>query len=279
MGSFGRDAPHSGQNRSSAVSWYPQLVQNTVPPIARPESICVTGPSRKLFVRSDVRILIDVQASAGEDTPVGMLSAGMDTDFVKDIRNLDSGNKPVLRIIICSTRPGRVGLPVGNWFRDQAIAHGRFDVQVTDLKELDLPFMDEPNHPNMRKYTKQHTKDWSALVDGSDAFVIVMPEYNHTMTAPIVNAIDYLVQEWAYKPVGLVTYGGISGGLRAAQAIKPLLTGLRMTTVKEAVTVPSVSSLMDEQHRFQPTDSIIGSVKPMLDELVRQVPVLSQLRG
>src|SRR5680860_580443 len=72
-----------------------------------------------------------------------------------------SVEQPVLRITIASTRPGRVGLSIGQWFRDKAVAHGALDIQVTDLLELNLPFMDEPNHPRLQQYTKQHTKDWS----------------------------------------------------------------------------------------------------------------------
>jgi hypothetical protein len=115
---------------------------------------------------------------------------------------------PTLQIIIASTRPGRVGLPVARWFESRARTHGGLDVEVVDLAEIDLPFVDEPNHPRLRQYTQQHTKDWSAKVDAADAFVFVMPEYNYGFNAPLKNAIDYLHQEWLYKPVGLVSYGG-----------------------------------------------------------------------
>jgi NAD(P)H-dependent FMN reductase len=187
-------------------------------------------------------------------------------------------SKPVLQIIIASTRPGRVGLPVGTWFEQCAIAHGAVTVQVADLAEIDLPFLDEPNHPSQQKYTKQHTKDWSARIAASDAFVFVMPEYNHSFTAPLKNAIDYLVKEWAFKPVGLVSYGGISGGLRAVQALKPVLSGLRMVPLTEAVVIQFVASLIEDDGHFEPTTSMANSVKPMLDELARQVSVLKQLR-
>jgi len=101
-------------------------------------------------------------------------------------------------IIIASTRPGRVGLPVAQWFEQCAITHGGFAV---DLAALNLPFMDEPNHPRPRQYTRQYTKDWSARVAAADAFVFVMPEYNYGFNAPLKNAINYLQHEWAYKPV------------------------------------------------------------------------------
>jgi NAD(P)H-dependent FMN reductase len=186
--------------------------------------------------------------------------------------------KPILQIIIASTRPGRVGLPVGKWFEQCAIDHGTFAVQVADLAEIDLPFLDEPNHPSQQKYTKQHTKDWSARIAASDAFVFVMPEYNHSFTAPLKNAIDFLVKEWAFKPVGLVSYGGISGGIRAVQALKTVLSGLRMVPLTEAVVIQFVASLIEDDGHFEPTAAIANTVKPMLDELARQVPALKQLR-
>ena len=110
---------------------------------------------------------------------------------------------PKLSIIIASTRPGRVGVPVAEWFRDRALEHDGFDVDVVDLAAVNLPLFDEPNHPRFRQYVHQHTKDWSAIVDESDAFVFVMPEYNYGFNAAIKNAIDYLHHEWTYKPVGV----------------------------------------------------------------------------
>ena len=102
---------------------------------------------------------------------------------------------PNLLIIIASTRPGRAGLPVARWFEPIARAHGAFDVAVADLAEWNLPFLDEPNHPKLRRYTKEHTRRWSAEVDAADAFVFVMPEYNHGFNAPLKNAIDFIHQE------------------------------------------------------------------------------------
>jgi NAD(P)H-dependent FMN reductase len=170
-------------------------------------------------------------------------------------------------VIIASTRPGRVGLPVGQWFARQAEAQGDFTVQLVDLAELNLPFMDEPNHPRMRAYTKQHTKDWSAMVDAADAIVLVTPEYNHGYAAPLKNAIDFLMHEWMYKPVGLVSYGGVSGGMRAVQMLKPTLSALKMIPLPEAVPIPGVSAHFDEQGEFQATDQLNDAATGMLSAL------------
>jgi NAD(P)H-dependent FMN reductase len=186
--------------------------------------------------------------------------------------------RPQLLIIIVSTRPGRVGLPVAQWFEERARAHGAFDIRIADLAELDLPFMDEPNHPRLHQYTKQHTKDWSAVVDAADAFVLVMPEYNFGFTAPLKNAIDYLNHEWRYKPVGFVSYGGISAGTRAVQMIKQVVTTLKMAPVYEAVSIPFVRQFLDDEGTIQPNEVMTEATTALLDELVRYEAALRPLR-
>ncbi len=187
--------------------------------------------------------------------------------------------KPVLRIIIGSTRPGRVGPSVAAWITDRAIEHGGFDVQVTDLAELNLPFLDEPNHPRLRQYTHQHTKDWSALVDASDAFIFVTPEYNYGFNAVVKNAIDYLHGEWQHKPAGIVSYGGVAAGTRATQMLKQVLTSVKIVPVVEAVNIPFVAQHLDEDKRFKSTELIDASATAMLDELLRWTESLAGLRA
>src|SRR5690606_6473432 len=119
-----------------------------------------------------------------------------------------------------STRPTRKGPAVAAWFNDLARAHGGFDVVPVDLGELNLPLFDEPAHPRLRQYAHAHTRSWSAQVEGADAFAFVMPEYNYSPPPSFTNALDYLQAEWAYKPACFVTYGGISGGMRALQVAR-----------------------------------------------------------
>ena len=185
---------------------------------------------------------------------------------------------PVLTIVIASTRPGRIGDAVGRWLTPIAQSHGGFSVQVVDLAEVNLPMMDEPNHPRMQNYTHDHTKAWSTTVAGSDAFVFVMPEYNYSFTAPLKNALDYLFAEWQHKPVGLVSYGGVSGGLRAAQQIKQVITTLSMMPIVEAVTLPMVRSLLGEDGEVTGNEMINASAVTMLDSLVRWEAALRTLR-
>jgi NAD(P)H-dependent FMN reductase len=185
---------------------------------------------------------------------------------------------PRLTIIIGSTRPGRAGLPIATWFADRARSHGAFDVDVVDLAELDLPLLDEPNHPRLRRYTQQHTKDWSATVDAGDAFVIVTPEYNHGYPAALKNAIDYLHEEWQDKPVGFVSYGGVSAGTRAVQQLKQVVTTLKLLPVLESVSIPFHTQFIDEDGRVQPNEIMEGAGDAMLTELARMEAALRPLR-
>jgi NAD(P)H-dependent FMN reductase len=186
---------------------------------------------------------------------------------------------PVLTVILASTRPGRVGAPIADWFVGAATAHSGFEVSLVDLAGLGLPFLDEPNHPRLRQYVHDHTKAWSAVVEASDAFVFVMPEYNHGFTAPLKNAIDFLFTEWAHKPVGFVSYGGVSGGTRAVQLLKPVLSGLQMMPTQAAVYLPFVRAMLDDEDRFVPNEEVEASAKLMLDELRITSGALSTVRS
>lgn len=182
-------------------------------------------------------------------------------------------------IIVASTRPSRVGHLIGDWVRRETEAFQGFtEVELVDLAELDLPFMNEPHHPRLKRYVHQHTLDWSATVSKADAFVFVMPEYNYGYNAELKNAIDYLHQEWQYKPVGLVSYGGVAGGTRAAQMIKQVVTTLKMTPVFEAVPIPFVQQFITEQGDFQPDDLMTAALAAMLEELRRVAGALQPLR-
>ena len=105
-----------------------------------------------------------------------------------------------LMIIVGSVRPGRIGLPIAHWVRERAEANGGFELDFVDLAELALPFMDEPHHPTMQKYTKPHTLAWAARVAAADAVLFVTPEYNHSYSPALKNAIDFLNREWWRKP-------------------------------------------------------------------------------
>jgi NAD(P)H-dependent FMN reductase len=183
-----------------------------------------------------------------------------------------------LKIITASTRPGRRGIAVSRWVLDFLQSNPEFSTEHLDLAEINLPLMDEPHHPRLQNYTKQHTKDWSEKISEADAFVMVMPEYNHGFIAPIKNALDFLVNEWTYKAVGLVSYGGLSAGTRAVQLLKPVLCGLKMTPVTESVNIPFFESHIKDGV-FTASDLLNKNLGGMLVEIAKVDKGLRTIRS
>jgi len=159
----------------------------------------------------------------------------------------------------------------------RAQEHGKFDVQLVDLKDVNLPLLSEPHHPRLKKYQQETTKAWSAIVGASDAFVFVTPEYNYTLPPALVNALDHLYHEWSYKACGFVSYGGVAGGMRAVQTAKLMATGFKMVPIVEAVNIPFFTQLM-ENGVFKGSEIHGKAAAVMLDELLRWTDALKPLR-
>ena len=183
---------------------------------------------------------------------------------------------PLLQVIVASTRPGRVGRTVGEWFASVAEAHGTFDVELIDLAVVGLPFMDEPRHPRMRQYEHEHTRRWSETVQRGDAYAFVMPEYNHGFNAQLKNAIDFLWTEWNDKPVALVGYGGVSAGTRAMSMLKPVLGAVRLHPVGE-VPIPFVHDHV-EDGELTANQPMVDGANGVLDRLGRSIRMLQPPR-
>ena len=188
-------------------------------------------------------------------------------------------SKPKLYVITVSTRPGRAGVPLSTWILERAVAHGAFDVELVDLKEENLPMFDEPRHPRLRQYEHEHTKRWSAKISAADAFVFVTPEYNHGTPPSLINALIYLVQEWAHKPVGFVSYGGPAGGSRAVQMVKPMMAALKLVVLLESVMAPMFTHSIDEKGVFKPSELQESGAQMMLDALLKWTNALASLRA
>jgi NAD(P)H-dependent FMN reductase len=183
-----------------------------------------------------------------------------------------------LQTIICSTRPGRIGPTVAGWFHEFAGRHGKFDASLVDLCDFKLPLFNEPRHPRLQQYEHEHTRKWSASVEAGDAYVFVTPEYNYCPPPGFGNALNYLSREWNYKACGFVSYGGASGGLRAVQLEKQLVTTLKMMPMMEGVMVPAVSKHIADGN-FTSNELIDNSATMMLDELWRWAEGLKAMRG
>jgi NAD(P)H-dependent FMN reductase len=174
---------------------------------------------------------------------------------------------PHVQIIVASTRQGRIGLPIAEWIAGLAAARSDYTSELVDLRAVNLPMFDEPNHPRLMKYEHEHTKAWSATVAKADGFVFVTPEYNHSFPASLKNAIDYLHNEWSHKPVGFVSYGGVAAGTRSVQALKPVLASLQMVPVLEGVNIPFVHALFNAEKKFVPEKGLDDAARLMLDRV------------
>jgi NAD(P)H-dependent FMN reductase len=170
-----------------------------------------------------------------------------------------------------------VGGAIAQWIYELALAHPDFDVELIDLKEVNLPLFDEPNHPMRHQYVHEHTLRWSEIVSRGDAFLFVIPEYNHSMNAATKNAVDYLFVEWRYKPFGIVCYGGFSRGMRAAQALKPSLVALKMPLAGDVSVSLITNPLVDGV--FPGDEGLVKSAQTVLNELALLTPLYQSLRA
>src|SRR5713101_2786462 len=181
-----------------------------------------------------------------------------------------------IAIIIGSTRPGRKAEAVAKWVYQIAQMRGDAEFELVDIKDFDLPLLDEPMSPTMGQYTHQHTKYWSAKIASFDAYVFVTPEYNHGTSAALKNAIDFLFAEWNNKASGFVSYGGASGA-RAVEQLRLNLAEVRMATVRNQVLF-SMYTDFENFSVFKPDSHKEESVNAMLDELIAWGSALKTLR-
>ena len=183
-----------------------------------------------------------------------------------------------LNIIIGSTRPGRVGPTIAKWATEAARAHGGFEVELVDLADFKLPLLDEAVHPIMQQYQHAHTKRWSASVGSADAYIFLTPEYNYFPPASLVNALQVLNKEWNYKAAGVISYGGISGGLRASQELRLLMSTVNMHALPQVVPVPLYPQHIGEDGVFVPNEAMTNGLNGLLNELQKWSGALKTLR-
>lgn len=174
-----------------------------------------------------------------------------------------------LKIISSTTRPGRKGPIIARWITEVARQHGSYETELLDLGEIDLPMMNEPNHPRSKKYMHEHTKQWSTAINEADAFVFVTAEYNHTYPSSLHNALQFLYREWNYKAAGIVSYGGVSAGTRAFNDLKKALVTLKMVPLMEAVNIPFFTQFINDEEQLIPNDKLENAAQSMLNELER----------
>jgi NAD(P)H-dependent FMN reductase len=137
-------------------------------------------------------------------------------------------------LILGSTRPGRNGEAVSQWVYEIAKRRSDANFELVDIKDFNLPLLDEPIPPSMGQYSQEHTKTWSAKIDSFDAYIFVTAEYNHGIPGALKNAIDFLFKEWNNKVAGFVSYGS-AGGVRAVEQLRLVIAELQVATVRAQV--------------------------------------------
>lgn len=176
-----------------------------------------------------------------------------------------------IAVIIGSTRPTRVGADIADWFVRNVSDTPNASFEIIDLKEINLPFLDEVHVPDKGMYQKDHTKEWQELVKGYGAFVFVTAEYNAGYPAPLKNAIDYLYAEWVDKPAAIVSYGW-GGGASAAAQLRQVLERLKMRVAGVAPALKFNGETFDENAQLNDVDKSfadnVEEAKMMAKQLV-----------
>jgi NAD(P)H-dependent FMN reductase len=180
-------------------------------------------------------------------------------------------------IIIGSTRPGRHGEAVARWAFEIARKRGDATYELVDIATYNLPHLDEPISPVLNQYSKPHTHAWAKKVGSFDAFVFVTPEYNHSTSGALKNAIDFLYKEWNNKVAGFVSYGG-AGGTRAVEHLRLVMAELQVATVRAQVAL-SLFADFENFSIFKPLPHHEASVNAMLDQVVSWGGALKETRG
>jgi len=179
-----------------------------------------------------------------------------------------------LMIILGSSRHGRKGEIIGTWVRTKAQEDGRFEIDFVDTQTLELPFFDEPLSPfTMRdtgqQYTHPEGEAWASRIGKAECFILITPEYNHGYPAVLKNALDWVGREWGDKPVAFVSYSSqITGGARAVEQLRPVVTELGMIQVANAIHIPRIAEAFG--NNGEPVNEKANeSLKKMFNELVR----------
>lgn len=179
-------------------------------------------------------------------------------------------------IILGSTRPGRNGEAVARWTFDHAKRRTDAEFELIDIKDFNLPLLDEPAPPSMGQYAHEHTKAWARKIASCDAFVCVTPEYNHGTSGALKNAIDFIYAEWNNKAAGFVSYGS-AGGTRAVEQLRLVMAELQIADVRSQVTF-SLFTDFENMSKFTPADYHEKSLNGMLDQLIAWGGALKTLR-
>jgi NAD(P)H-dependent FMN reductase len=172
-----------------------------------------------------------------------------------------------LAIITASVRDGRLGPAVADWFLGQVKERGEFAAQTIDLIDHQLPLVLPGPGKDVPLETARTREALRSVLVAADAVVIVTPEYNHSFPAVLKNTVDWFYEEWTAKPVGFVSYGGLSGGIRAVEQLRQVFAEVHTLTVRENVAFPMAGNRFDEAGRLSDPEPSVQSAGLLLDQL------------
>ena len=181
-----------------------------------------------------------------------------------------------IAIILGSTRPGRLGEAVARWVEAVAGKRGDASFELVDLRDYDLPLLDEPRPPSLGDYRQEHTRRWAEKIASFDGYVFVTPEYNHGIPGALKNAIDFLYAEWNNKAAGFVSYGSASG-VRAVEQLRLVMAELQVATVRAQVML-SLFTDFDNMSVFKPHPRNEAALNSMLSQLTAWAGALRTVR-
>jgi NAD(P)H-dependent FMN reductase len=181
-------------------------------------------------------------------------------------------------IIVGSTRPGRHADAVANWVFEKGMKRGDAHFEVVDIKEFNLPLLDEPVPPSMGQYTQPHTKAWAKKVASFDAYIFVTPEYNHAPSAALKNAIDFVYAEWNNKAAGFVSYGASASGGRAVEQLRQVMGELQIADVRSQVLL-SLFTDFENFSTFKPSVVHETALSTMFDQVIAWGGALKTVRA
>ncbi|MGO4384515.1 NADPH-dependent FMN reductase [Specibacter sp. RAF43] len=180
-------------------------------------------------------------------------------------------------IILGSTRPNRKGEQVALWALETAQARRDAQFELVDLRDYPLPPLDEAMPPSFGKYQQEHTRRWAQKVSSFDGFVVVTPEYNHSTSGVLKNALDFLFGEWNNKAVGFISYG-VNGGVRAVEHLRVMASELMMADVRTQVAL-SFATDFENRTQFKPGAHNLLALNKMLDQVISWSQALAPLRS
>ena len=181
-----------------------------------------------------------------------------------------------IAIVIGSTRPNRVAPQVADWVLEQAKKRGDAAYEIVDIADFDLPVLDEPMPPSLGNYAHGHTKRWAETVASYDGYIFITPEYNHSITGALKNAIDFVYSEWNNKAAGFVSYGS-TGGVRAVEHMRGVMAEIQVADVRAHVSM-SLYTDFENFSVFKPAPQHAQQLSVLCDQLVSWTRAMRDVR-